>query len=107
MTELHWAGQRKENVELSNGPQSPPSRPQPALAAQYVEVQPMYESAGVKNDCVREKNAKPMMYPTTRMANSQGEVKGRVNRMRPGSNPTLCERCPVCNVRFKKGEGSR
>lgn len=66
----------------------------------------MNESAGVRKDCVREKNANPTMYPAARIANSHGLVRRRVMRTSPGSNPRLCERCPVWRVRFRKGEGS-
>ena len=38
----------------------------------------MNDSAGVRNDCAREKNANPMMYAATKTANNQGDVSGRV-----------------------------
>lgn len=78
MTPSHCAGHRKSKVELSNGPHASPSWPQPLFASQYVDVQPMKESAGVWNDCARAKKAKPMMYAATKMTNSQGEVSGFV-----------------------------
>jgi len=38
----------------------------------------MTDSAGIRNDWAREKNANPMMYAATRTANNHGDVNGRV-----------------------------
>lgn len=79
MTLLHWAGQRKSKVESSKeGEQSWPSRPQPSFAIQYVAVQPIKDSAGVRKDCAREKNASAMMYAAPSNTINQGAVSFRV-----------------------------
>lgn len=88
-TELHCAGHRKSNVALSNGAQNWPSKPHPSFADQYVAVHPMNESAGVRKDCARAKNAKPMMYPAASSAKSHGVVSARVKRIHAGSRATL------------------
>ncbi|PSS37582.1 hypothetical protein PHLCEN_2v598 [Hermanssonia centrifuga] len=106
MTELHCAGQRKEKADSSKGPQALPFSPQPSFGSQYVDVQSIKASVGVRKDCAREKNAKPMMYATVRRTKSQGDLKGRVIRIRAGSKARLWERRPVYTVKFRKGTGS-
>ena len=49
----------------------------------------MNASAGVRKDCAREKKAKPIMYAMTITMKRIGDWKGRVSRMRAGSNPRL------------------
>lgn len=93
-------------MEFVNGSQLSPFSPQPLFAAQYVAVHPMKESDGVRNDCARAKNAKPIMYAAARATNSHGFVKGRVMRMRKGSSERLRARRPVFKVRLRKGVGS-
>lgn len=69
-------------VEFSNGAQDDPFNPHPLLAAQYVDVHEMKESAGVWKDCAREKNAMPMIQAAPRISRIHGEVSGCVARIR-------------------------
>ena len=106
MTPSHCAGHRKSKVELSNGPHASPSWPQPLFASQYVDVQPMKESAGVWNDCARAKKAKPIMYAATKMTNSQGEVSGFVVLMIVVSmGATMCVP-PTLTLISSNGDGA-
>lgn len=104
ITLLHCAGHRKSNVELSKGPHVVPSCPHPLLASQYVDVQPMKESSGVRNDCARAKKAKPMIY-AARKTNNHGEVNGFVVLMTMDSmGITICLPAIAMSM-SRKGDG--
>ena len=102
MTLPHWAGQRKSKVESFKGAQSWPSRPQPSFAIQYVAVQPIKESAGVRKDCSRAKNANAIMYAAPSNTISQGAVSFRVALI----NPSSMGKSSLRRWMFKSGVGS-
>lgn len=105
-TDLHCAGQRKSKVELVNGSQFAPLRPQASSAGQYVAVHPINASSGVRKDCARAQNANPIIYPIASTTNSHGFVKCRLNLRRGDSIARA--KCSLRKEywRFKRGVGS-
>lgn len=66
-------------------------------------MQPINESGGVRNDWAREKKAKPIIYAAARMANSHGEVIGRVSLMRAVSAESETWRLWILYFLFRSG----
>jgi len=101
------AGQRKSNVwEVFNGRHPFPSRPHWLLAVHQVDVQVMNDSGGIKKDCARVKNARPMIYATAKRKNTQGACSGRVLLITVFSMGRYILCCPRVMSMSRRGLGA-